>query len=67
MDAKKLYRVAQAAEACGVNRSTLITAVRREQLPSYGTACGLPLVLLADVKRWAKAERKPGRKPKTTR
>lgn len=64
MDASKLYRVAQAAAACQVNRSTLVTAVRGGQVASYPTACGLPLVTLADVRKWARQDRKPGRKAK---
>ena len=65
MDAKKLYRVAEAAKQTEANRSTLISAVRAGQVPSYPTACGLPLVLLKDVRKWmAKADtRRPGRKP----
>lgn len=63
MDAAKLYRVAKAAEATGVNRSTLITAVRNGQCPSDRTACGLVLVSLASVRKWASEARKPGPKP----
>lgn len=61
MDAAKLYRVAHAAQACDVNRSTLVTAVRAGQCPSVATGCGLPLVTLADVRAWAKVDRRPGR------
>ncbi|MEN1682099.1 MAG: hypothetical protein AAGJ46_21175 [Planctomycetota bacterium] len=63
MDQAKLYRVAHAAEAEGINRSTLVTAVRNGQCTSYETACGLPLVLLADVRKWW-AARKPAGRPK---
>lgn len=54
MDAKKLHRIAAAAAAVGLAKQTLDSAVRRGDVPSYPTACGLPLVRLADVKRWAK-------------
>lgn len=63
MDAKKLTRIAIAAQAAGINRSTLKSAVERGDLPVYQTACGLPLVVQADVEKWAKQERQRGPKP----
>ncbi len=63
MDAQKLTRIAIAAQVAGVNRSTLKSAVERGDLPSYLTACGLPLVVQADVNKWAKQERQRGPKP----
>lgn len=66
MDAQKLHRLAVAATLCGVPRGTLRSGIDRGELPVYHTACGLPLVSLGDVRRWAKVERKPGRKPSAT-
>lgn len=64
IDPKKYYRVAVAAVECGVNRTTLLSAVARGDIPTVELGCALPLVKLADVKRWASEERKRGPKPK---
>lgn len=56
------YRVAQAAAATGVNRSTLISAVRSGACASESLADGLPVVTLAAVNAWLETERRPGRK-----
>ena len=63
MDVAKLTRIAVAAESAGVNRSTLKSAVERGEVKSYRSACGLPMILMADVMAWAKAPRQPGPKP----
>jgi hypothetical protein len=54
MDASKLMRVGRAAQECGVPPQTLDDAVRAGRVPSHPTSCGLPLVRLADVRRWDK-------------
>lgn len=64
VETTQLFRVSHAAELTGVNRNTLITAVRREELPVYRTGCGLPLVMLKDVRAWDRKERRIGRPPK---
>ena len=65
MDAAKYYRIAWAAEAEGIARTTLQSAVERGELPVVVTGCGVSLVTLADVRAWARVERRPGRKPKS--
>lgn len=48
-----LYRVSHAARLSCVHRSTLLKAMSSGYVPTYRTACGLPLVSLADARRWA--------------
>lgn len=48
----KLWRVAKAADAVGVSRQTLHSAIGLGYVASYSTADGLPLVDLREVKRW---------------
>jgi excisionase family DNA binding protein len=62
MDVSQLYRVSNAAEKTGLGRTTLLAAIDRKELPVYYTGCGLPMVTLADVRKWSKQERKPGPK-----
>lgn len=63
MEINQLYRVGVAAEKTKVGRTTILAAIKRGEIPSYETACKLPLVAIADVKKWAKVERTRG--PKT--
>ena len=63
MDAAKLSRIAHAADAAGIARTTLLSAVERGEVRIYRTACGLPLVRQEDVSAWALVERKRGPKP----
>lgn len=63
MEVSKSYRVGKAAEKAGVLRTTVLAAIKRGEIPCDKTACGLPMVALSDVKRWAKQERKTGPKP----
>lgn len=63
IEESKYYRVGIAAELCGVPRTTLASAVERNELPVAMTGCTLPLVRLSDVKAWAKQTRKRGPKP----
>jgi hypothetical protein len=65
MNCGQLYRITFAAEELGLRRSTLATAIARGEIRVYQTACGLPLVTLADVREWTTHERKVGR-PKNT-
>jgi excisionase family DNA binding protein len=62
MDIQQLFRVNAASEKTKVGRTTLLAAIKRKELPVYHTGCGLPLVTLADVRKWSKQERKPGPK-----
>jgi excisionase family DNA binding protein len=66
MDARKLYRISHAAQKTGVGRSTIQAAIGRGEIDAVVTGCGLPLVTLAAVRSWAKADRKPGPKPAAT-
>ena len=65
IDTSKLYRIAIAAQRTGVGRTTLLAAIDRGELTVYETGDGLPLVTLADVRKWAKKERRIGRPPKS--
>lgn len=64
MDVAKLYRIAVAARDVGVQRSTLKSAIDRGEVAVFESACGLPMVRLADVVQWAAQERSRGPKPK---
>lgn len=64
METSKLYRVAIAAAETGVNRTTLLSAIERGEIPSETTGCGLPLVTLAEVRKWAAHAGKRKRGPK---
>lgn len=55
------YRVGMAADALNVARQTVDSAVRSGRIRSVQTACGLPLVRLADVRRFLAAPAKRGR------
>jgi excisionase family DNA binding protein len=63
MEPSKYYRVAIAAELAGVKRTTLVSAIERGEVPAEILGCTLLVVKLTDVRKWAKQERKPGRKP----
>lgn len=65
MDITQLFRVNSASEKTKVGRTTLLAAIKRKELPVHYTGCGLPLVTLADVRKWAKTERHIGRPPGT--
>ena len=65
IEPKKFGTIAEAADAAGVQRRTLHEAVKRvdaelEIVESYG---GTPWVSIKSVKKWAKVDRKRGRKP----
>ena len=62
-----LFRLKIAAERCKVKRTTLLSAIDRGEVPTENTGCGLPLVRLADVRKWAKKDRPVGRKPAARR
>ena len=53
------WLVPQAAEQLGVNRSTLVSAINRGDLPTHKTACGRDTVLLADCQTFL--NNSPGR------
>lgn len=61
----KLYRLSNAARECGIARSTLESAILRGEIPPHYTACGLPLVKLADVEKFRKAAGTRRTGPKT--
>lgn len=63
MHSNKLYRIRQAATVVDVPPQTLDSAARSGHVAPHYTGCGMLLVSLADVKRWAKNRPKPGRKP----
>lgn len=63
METNKLYRVTMACKKLGIHRTTVNSAIERGEVETHQTACGLPLVTLAELKRWNKRERKLGRKP----
>jgi hypothetical protein len=69
IDPAEYYRVAVAAKLCGVNRTTLLSAIERDELPAQLLGCALPIVRLVDVQQWAgqvrTAGRPPGKKPPT--
>ena len=65
IDLSKYDTVTAAAKAHGIKPRTLGMAIDRgdAELVVGRTASGFPVVSLTSVKNWAKAERKPGRKP----
>jgi|GEM_PF-5903479 len=65
IDPKKYGTAAEAAEAVGVNRRTMLDAVKRrdEKLEVVETVGGTELVSIVSAKTWAKKRPKPGRKP----
>lgn len=65
----KYWRILRAAAEVGVPDQTLDSAVRRGDITAHVTTCGLPLVEIAEVRRWVAAAdtRRPGRKPAATR
>jgi hypothetical protein len=56
-----LKTIAKAAEAAGVSRTSLQSAVKSGHVPGYLTACGMCLVLPADVTVYA--AHRPARGP----
>lgn len=64
IEACEYCRIAFAAQEAGVKRTTLLSAVNRGDIEVVEMGCRLPLVRLADVKRWAAEERQRGPKPK---
>jgi len=63
MNTNILYRISCAARATGVKRTTIQAAVGRGEIAAEHTGCGMPLVTLRDITRWAKKTRPLGRKP----
>lgn len=63
IDPDKYHRIADAAQRCGLNRRTLLSAVERDELPAATLGCGLRVVNLAAVRAWKRKERKRGPKP----
>jgi hypothetical protein len=57
--------MAAAAAKCGVPKQTLHDAIGRGHVRAEWTACGLPLVTLADVRHYLAHRPKRGRKTKT--
>lgn len=56
--------VTHAARECGVKRTTLLSAIGRDEVDHARLACGTVIVRLSSVRDWAGRERRPGRKPK---
>ncbi len=61
MEVSKLTQISVAAKQTGTPKTTLFSAIDREEIPVYHTVCKLPLVVLADVQKWAKKKRPLGR------
>ena len=56
-----LYRIGSAlATAVSIPRQTIRSAVDRGEIPIYHTACGVQLVDVRDVRKWATRWRKKG-------
>jgi hypothetical protein len=51
-DDSVLWRVKYAAQEVSIPRTTIDSAIERGELDCYYTACGLPLVLIEDVREW---------------
>jgi len=56
------WRPAKAAELAGVTRSAIYQAIRRGQINTVETACGLTLLHRAELDRWiSEADDRQGR------
>jgi hypothetical protein len=64
MDVAALTQVATAAKEIGRAKTTLFHAIARGEIVAYRTSDGLPLVLTADVRDWARKDRPKGRPKK---
>lgn len=64
MKTSQLYRIAVACETLGLKRGTVRSAIDRGEIPVETTGCGLPLVRLEDLRKWAAKDRKVGRPSK---
>ena len=62
MNVRNLVTVAAAARHVGLAYKTLYTALNRGDLKSYATRCGLRLVTVAEVERFAANRPQRGRK-----
>ena len=61
MTLTNLYRIGSAlAKAVGIPRQTIRSAMQRGEIGTYYTACGVRLVDVRDVRRWATRWRKKG-------
>lgn len=61
---KKYTTIAGAGELADVVEGTVRAAIKRKELKLHTTSCGrTQLLLVEDVKRWAKQPRKRGPKP----
>lgn len=61
MTLTNLYRLGSAlAKATGIPRQTIRSAMQRGEIGTYYTACGVQLVDVRDVRRWAVRWRKKG-------
>ena len=63
IDPKKYGTASEIAEAIGQPRTTLINAAKRGEIEQAKTLGGTLLLSLKSARKWAKQERKPGRKP----
>lgn len=61
MTLTNLYRIGGAlAKAVSIPRQTIRSAIDRGEIPIYHTACGVQLVDVRDVRKWATRWRKKG-------
>ena len=61
MTLTNLYRLGSAlATAVGIPRQTIRSAMQRGEIGTYYTACGVQLVDVQEVRRWAVRWRKKG-------
>ena len=61
MTLTNLYRIGSAlAKAVSIPRQTIRSAMQRGEIGTYYTACGVQLVDVRDVRRWAARWRKKG-------
>jgi len=61
MTLTNLYRLGSAlAKAVSIPRQTIRSAMQRGEISTYYTACGVQLVDVRDVRRWAVRWRKKG-------
>ena len=61
MTLTNLYRIGGAlAKAVSIPRQTIRSAIDRGEIPIYRTACGVQLVDVRNVRKWAVRWRKKG-------
>lgn len=64
MQSRQYITCRGAAERAGVAASTITRAIRRGELSVHRTRDDHPLLLVAEVDRWRRQERRPGPKPR---